>query len=246
MSASLSPRPADPVSSVVQRLVAASGIAFAILFVIGILVSGDNLPDDDAAITEWTQYARDDGDNVRIGALIFALAAYNFLLFLGFLRSAIGEAERAVRGFTRGGYIILAAGTAGITGITIAIGLAAAATDEDTPPEVLKAVIQTSDGAWLMAAAGFGACFVTVGLVNQAVRALPAWLGWVALGTGIAAVLQLGVLTNDDEDNIFGIFFPISFLLLIIFTTGASIHFLRGLTRPAATAPEAQPPPPPA
>ena len=224
-----SPAHADPVSPLVQRLVAASGIAFALLLILAIIVTGESVPEDGDPLSEWTTYARENEDNLRIGALIVGLAAYNFLLFLGFLRTAIGEAERAARGFTRAASIVLAAGTAGIAGVTIAIGLSAASTaNPDTPPEVLKALNDFGSGAWLLSAAGFGACFVTVGLVNAAVRALPAWLGWVAFGTGIAWVLQLGVLLSEDEDNLFGIFFPIGFLLLVIFCIGASVTFLRG------------------
>src|SRR5918999_338120 len=112
----------DPVSPLVQRLVASSGTVFALLLIV------------------------------------------------------LGEAERGARGFTRGGYIVLAAGTAGIAGLTVAIGLSAAATaTPDTPPEVLKALNDFASGAWLLAAPAFGACLVTAGLLNAGVRALPAW-----------------------------------------------------------------------
>jgi hypothetical protein len=226
--------PADPVPSNVQRLVAASGLVFAVLLIVTVVLTGDSTPEDTDPLSEWTEYARDNEDGLRIGALVFGLAAYNFLLFLGYLRSVLGEAERAARGFTRGGYIVLAAGTAGIVGLTAAIGVSAAASSQpETPPEILKAINQASGGLWLVAAAGLGACFVTVGLLNVNLRALPAWLGWVALGAGISFVLQLGVLLSEDEDNLFGIFFPIGFLLLVTFCAGASVTFLRaGTPRP--------------
>lgn len=240
MSATTS-RP-DPVAPLVQRLVAASGIVFAILLIAAIVISGDSTPEDGAPLAEWTQYAEDNEDNLRIGALLVGLAAYNFLLFLGFLRSHMGDAERAARGFTRGGYIILAAGTAGIVGLTAAIGITAAAVAEpETPPEMLRAMNQLGGGAWLVAAAGIGACLVTTGLLNAGVRALPAWLGWVALAGGLCWVLQLGVLLAEDEDNLFGIFFPLGFLLLVTFCVGASITFLKDLNRTTAGA--ATPPP---
>ena len=223
----------DPVSPLVQRLVAASGIVFALLFVLTVIVAGDETPDDGAALAEWTEFARDNEDNLRIGALIFALATYNFLLFLGYLRSVMGEAEVRLRGFARGGYIILAAGAVGIAGMCLGIFLGAVtATDPETPPEILRATYDLSGAGWGLAAAGMGACFVTVGLINAATRALPSWLGWVALGTGIAFVLQLGILLSEDEDNLFGIFFPIAFLLLVVFCTGASLQFLRDVGRP--------------
>ncbi len=230
MSASAAPEPTrrDPVSPLVQRLVAASGIAFAILLVISIALAGDETPKDGADLAEWTQFARDNEDNLRIAALVFALATYTFLLFLGVLRSAIGEAEVRVRGFARGGYIVLAAGAVGITGLALGIFLGAATiTDAETPPEILRATYDLSGAGFALGAAGMGACFVTVGLVNAGVRALPGWLGWVALGCGLAFVLQLGVLLSEDEDNLFGIFFPIAFLLLAVFCVGASVAFLR-------------------
>ena len=245
MSAPAVSRP-DPVAPLVQRLVAASGIIFAVLVIVSILLTGDSTPDDGAPVAEWTAYARENEDNLRIGALVFGLAAYNFFLFLGYLRDAIGRAEHAARGFTRAGFIVLAAGTAGISGITIAIGMTAAGmSNPDTPPEILRALGDLTGGAWLLASAGLGACLVTVGLVNQATRALPAWLGWVALGAGISFVLQLGVLLSEDEDNFFGMFFPIAFLLFVIFCVGASVTFLRDLGRTATPA-AATPPPPPA
>ncbi len=219
---------ADPVTPFVQRLVAASGITFAVLFVITVLLSGDQTPDDGASLQEWSAFARDNEDNLRIAALVFALATYSFLLFLGVLRSAIGEAEERVRGFQRGAYIVLAAGAVGIAGLALAFLLGAVTmSDSDTPPEILRATYDLSGAGFGLAAAAFGACFVTVGLVNAGVGALPAWLGWVALACGIAYVLQLGILLSKDEDNLFGIFFPIAFLLQVIFCAGASAFFLR-------------------
>ena len=233
----------DPVAPLVQRLVAASGIIFAVLFLVSFLIGSGETPDDGAPVQEWTEFARDNESNARIGALIMALAAYNFFLFLGYLRAAIGNAERAARGFTRGGYIVLAAGTAGIAGITIAIALGAIAiTDPDqTSPEIIRATFDFAGAGFVLASAAFGACFVTVGLLNAGVRALPAWLGWVALFCGISWVLQLGILLSEDEDNFFWIFYPIAFLLLIAFCVGASITFLKDLTRRAEGA--TMPPP---
>ena len=239
-----SPQP-DPVPYLVQRLVAASGIAFAILFVVVIALAGDETPDDSDPITQWTEFARDNESNIRLSVLVFGLAAYQFFLFLGWVRQVFGDAELRARGFTRAGYIILSAGTAGIIGLGVGIGTTGGAlANPDTPPEILKALNDLGSGGWVMAAAGFSAMFVTIGLVNANVRAVPAWLGWVALGAGVAFLLQLGVLLDDEEDNFFGIFYPIAFLLLIIFCVGASVQFLRSLRSPVAAAGAHSPPPP--
>ena len=247
MSASV-PQPtpdADPVPPLMQRIVAAAGIAFAVLLILTILLSGDESPDRDAALSEWTAYARDNEDNLRISALIFAFAVYEFLLFLGYLRSAIGEAERRARGFVRAGYIVLAGGIVGIAGLGIGVFLSAISiTEPDTPPEVLRALNDLSGAGFGLAASGFGAWMITVGVVNAQIRALPSWLGWVALGGGAAFLLQLGILLSEDEDNAFGVFFPIAFLLLVIFTIGASISFLGGIGAPRAAEPAGPAPPP--
>src|SRR5918992_576345 len=86
--------PADPVPPTVQRLVASSGIVFAVLLVVAIAITGESVPEDGDPLTDWTTYARENEDNLRIAALVIGLAAYNFLLFLGYLRSVLGEAER--------------------------------------------------------------------------------------------------------------------------------------------------------
>lgn len=243
MSASTSPAGSDPVAPLVQRLVAASGITFAVLFAISLLIGPGDTPDEGASLQEWAQFARDNESNARMGLLVLALAAYSFFLFLGYLRAQIGAAERAARGFTRGGFIVLAAGTAGISGLLLGLALGAVAiTDpERTAPEIMRATYDLSGAGFVLASAGFGACFVTVGLINAAARALPSWLGWVALACGVCWILQLGILLSDDEANLFWIFYPIAFLLLIVFCVGASVTFLKELGR--RTAGGAMPPP---
>lgn len=242
MSAS-TPAGPDPVAPLVQRLVAASGVTFAVLFAISLLIGPGDTPDDSASLQEWAQFARDNESNARISVLVLALATYSFFLFLGYLRAQIGAAERVARGFTRGGFIVLAAGTAGIAGLLmgLTLGAIAIADPERTAPEIMRATYDFSGAGLVLASAAFGACFVTVGLINAGVRALPSWLGWVALACGVCWVLTLGILLSDDEDNLFGFFYPIAFLLLIVFCVGASITFLKDLNQRATGA--AMPPP---
>ncbi|HEX2085669.1 MAG TPA: hypothetical protein VHF89_08310 [Solirubrobacteraceae bacterium] len=222
------PRP-DPVTPFVQRLVAASGILFSVLLVVALALTVREPPAGDEPVAEWTQFARDAEDEMRLGALALGLATYVFVLFLGYLRTAIAEAEERARGFSRGASMVLIGGTLGIVGLSLFVYLAALSVQEpETPPETIRALNDLSGAGLGLGAGGFGACLVTVALVNLAVRALPAWLGWVALGAGLAFVLQFGVLLSDDGDeSFFGVFFPIAFLLLVVFAAGASLTFLR-------------------
>lgn len=245
MSASVpDTRPADPVSPTVQRLVALSGIFFTVLIVLSILFLGDEPPDYDEPVAKWTAWAKDNDDGLRVFLVVFSLATYNFVLFLGYLRSVMGGAEGAVRGFVRGGYVILAGGAVGIAGIGTGLSLIAASAQlTDSPPDIIRAMNFIGGGPFMIGAGAMGACLVTVGLLNAALRALPAWLGWVALASGVSFVLVIGsVLSDPGDDNVFGIFFPIAFLLLIVFTAGASVNFVRGLGRGA---PSHAPQPPP-
>jgi hypothetical protein len=235
------PRHADPVPDLIQRLVAASGIAFAILFVLAVLLSGGDAPETDAPVGEWSQWARDNEPNARISALLMGLGVYTFVLFLGALRHAIAEAERRTRGFARGADIVLIGGALGVAGLAIGIFInTGSVLEPDTPPETIRALSHIAGAGFGLAAPALAAMLVTVGLLNPSIRALPAWLGWVALAGGVASILQLGILLSENLDNVFGIFYPIGFLLLVIFSVGASVALLR---RPAGGRADAAPPP---
>jgi hypothetical protein len=63
-------RPAEALPTSWQRLLALSGIAFAVLFVVGFLISGSDAPDYSAADQVWTNWADDNEVKGRIGALL--------------------------------------------------------------------------------------------------------------------------------------------------------------------------------
>jgi hypothetical protein len=87
----------DPSNDVVppswQRLLALSGVAFAVLFVIGWFASGGDAPDYAAADQEWTNWADDNQWRSRIGAFAMLLAGFVFLHFAGTIR-ACSEVRR--------------------------------------------------------------------------------------------------------------------------------------------------------
>jgi len=221
----------DPISPTVQKLVALSGITFAILMIVSIAVSGDSAPDFNDPVGDWSTWAQDESDNVRFGALVFALATYEFILFLAALRSTLGRAEQAARGFTRGSFGILIGGTIGVLGILIGLATSAAASAHpDASPDVIRAINDVGSAGFIVAAPGFAAMLITTFIIAKPTRALPSWLSWVALLTGIFFLLQLLTLLSDEYDNAFGIFYPLAFLGLVIFTIGASVVFFRQLS----------------
>jgi hypothetical protein len=59
-----------------QRLLALSGVAFAILFLVGWFASGGDAPDHGASEQDWTSWASDNQWKSRIGAFAMLLAGF--------------------------------------------------------------------------------------------------------------------------------------------------------------------------
>src|SRR6188508_3867650 len=81
-----------------QRLLALSGVVFAVLFLGGWFASGGDAPDYGASDQAWTNWAEDNQWKSRIGAFAMLLAGFVFLHYVGTIRSALGRAESSVRG----------------------------------------------------------------------------------------------------------------------------------------------------
>ena len=81
-----------------QRLLALSGVVFAILFVIGWFASGGDAPDYGASDQAWTNWADDNQWRSRFGAFSMLLAGFVFLFFLSTMRSVLGAAESSISG----------------------------------------------------------------------------------------------------------------------------------------------------
>jgi succinate dehydrogenase/fumarate reductase cytochrome b subunit len=113
-----------------QRLLALSGVAFALLFVVGWFASGGDAPDYTAADQDWTDWAEDNQWKSRIGAFVMLLAGFVFLHFAGTIRRVLGSAETTGRGSAQLARVAFAGALTGITGIAMAIVMVAAATSE--------------------------------------------------------------------------------------------------------------------
>jgi hypothetical protein len=68
------------------RLLALSGAAFALLFVVGWFTNGGLTPHYDEPNQAWTNWARDNQSNGRISAFLMLLAGFAFLYFMGIVR----------------------------------------------------------------------------------------------------------------------------------------------------------------
>src|SRR3712207_1231202 len=124
-----------------QRLLALSGVIFAILFLIGWFTNGGLTPHYDEPNQEWTNWARDNQWRGRISAFLMLLAAFAFLHFLGAIRSVLGMAESRSRGPEQLARVAFGGGLTGIAGFAMAsITLASASTNgSDVDPEIGRA-----------------------------------------------------------------------------------------------------------
>ena len=127
----MQPSNAPPTTS--RRLLALSGVVFAVLFLIGWFASGGDAPDYGAEDQDWTDWADDNQWKSRIGAFAMLLAGFVFLHFAGTIRTALGSAEMTVRGAVELARVAFAGALTGITGITMAILMIAAAATEGAP-----------------------------------------------------------------------------------------------------------------
>src|SRR5918995_1260095 len=88
-----SDRPTDALPTSWQRLLALSGVAFAVLFILAWFLSGGNAPDYTAPDQDWTTWADDNQWKSRIGGFLILLAGFVFLHFAATIRSMLGSAE---------------------------------------------------------------------------------------------------------------------------------------------------------
>src|SRR5688572_23437139 len=161
-------QPPDALPGTWQRLLALSGVAFAVLFVIGWFASGGDAPDYGASDQAWTNWADDNQWKSRIGAFAMLLAGFVFLHFAGMIRSVLGSAETRVGGSAQLARVAFAGAVTGMAGMAMAIVMISSATTAgaDADPTVTRAVATASAGPFLLSAMGFAAFLLAGALVT--------------------------------------------------------------------------------
>ncbi len=223
----------EPLPSAWQRLLALSGVAFAVLFLIGWFASGGDAPDYGAADDDWTTWADDNQWKSRVGAFAMLLAGFVFLHFAGTIRTAL---EASVRGSAELARIAFAGAITGMAGMTMAIVIISGATTEgaDASPTVTRAVATASAGPFLLSAMGFAAFLLPAGLVTLRSGVFARWTGVVALIGAVSFLITFAaVLSGLSEDSLFGFgFFP-GVLALVIWSIATSLRMYRSPARAA-------------
>jgi len=213
-----------------QRLLALSGVAFAVLLVFGWFLSGGDAPDYTAPDETWTDWADDNRLRSRIGAFLILLAGLALLHFAGTIRGVLGRAEVQLARVAFAGAVV------GAAGIATAIVTVAAATSEgaDADPVVSRAVATASAGPYLVAAMGFAALLGAAGLLTVRSGVFPRWTGVVALVGAVAFLITfLTVIAGLGEDSVFGYGFLPGIVALVIWSIATSIVSYRAVASTA-------------
>ena len=219
-------QPPDTLPRSWQRLLALSGVVFALLFLVGWFASGGDAPDYAAADQKWMEWAEDNEWRSRIGAFAMLLAGFVFLHFVGTIRSVLGTAETTLGGSAQLARVAFAGALVGIAGMTTAIVMVSAATTEgaDANPVVSRAVATSLAGPFLLSAMGFAALLMAAGVLTLRTQVFARWVGVVALIGAISFLIAfLTVIAGLGEDSVFGFgFFP-GVLALVIWSIATSI-----------------------
>jgi len=231
-------QPPDTLPPSWQRLLALSGVVFAVLFVVAWFASGGNTPDYAATDQDWTTWADDNQSGSRIGGFLILLAGFVFLHFAGTVRSVLGSAESTVRGSVQLARVAYAGAITGITGITMAIVMIAAAATEgaDANPVVSRAVTSAAAGPYFVAAMGFAVMLAAAGLLTLRTGVFARWIGIVALLGALSFVITFFALIQGmSEDSVFGYGFLPGILALAIWSIATSIATYRAVATSSVT-----------
>lgn len=198
------------------------GIAFVILVVISFAVSGET-PDVNDSPQKVLDFYNDNDSSQQFAAALLAWGTVLFLFFLGVLRTTLHAAEGGAARLSSvafAGGIVLAVGMLSFAGFTFALGDAA----DHLTPQAAQALNALNSDFFFPLAAGLGTLMIATGICSVRTGALPAWLGWIAILIGIAAITPAGF---------FG------FLAFGLWTIAASIVMWRGATGAVAAPPTA-------
>lgn len=168
-----------------------TGVVAVVLWVVGIFVLEDASPGDDASAAEILASFEDEETSIFVGSFLFVLGTAFFVFFLGSLREAFLRAEGQPGRLTAvafAGGLGKAVFDMGFVAVFTAGAIAADEAD-DLSPEAAQALAYV-DTAFFVGAEFMALVFMAAaGAVILTRRALPVWLGWLALLIALGLVI---------------------------------------------------------
>jgi hypothetical protein len=203
-----------------------AAIVFAVLFVVGFLLT-TNTPEGDESNREWVRHFADSGNRrtIVIGAILIALAALAFLIFLGALRERLRTAAPGAEwlstiAFASGIVFVAMLGVFAVGVAAVPAGVAFGDNPVPRDADIMRSLDSLGFGALLLFGAGAaGLLILTTSIVSGRAALLPRWL--VVTGYVVGVIVLLGGL----------LFFPMILLVLWMLAVGIVM-----LSRSGATA----------
>jgi hypothetical protein len=199
-----------------------AGIVYVVLFVVGLIVLMNGLPDTDAPPAEVIRYYQESSnrDHIHIGYLLILIGVFFLIWFLGTLREVVRRlaGDGLLTAVTTVGGAVYAATT--LVGFSLDEAIYTMSDDTYNHAVYPGLIHAANDAGYVIHSAGgvgLGAAIVAVSLAALGARALPAWLGWLSVLAGVVVVFSI-------------FFFP--WFVIALWLVVASVLVTRALGRP--------------
>jgi hypothetical protein len=177
------------------RWAALAGVAYVVLFVVGVILIYNGTPDSSSAPAKILAYYSDSGhrDRMNFGWAIAGLGIFFFFWFVSALRQTVRRLE-ADDGFLTGLTAIGGAVYGALTLVALGIEVGIRTMSDDTYHHtVYPGLIHAADdAAWVIHAgggAGLAAMIIAASLAGLRAGAVPKWLGWISVVVGILSLV---------------------------------------------------------
>ena len=163
------------------RFAPLTGVAAVVLWILGVIVSESDTPDQDAPGAEIAEYFADKEGTIFVGAGLFCLGSVLFIWFLSSLAAHLrraGDDGRLATIMVSGG-VATAATLSLVTAPSVAGALAVDNLDRSLAPETAETLWVMGDGFFVVAEILAVALLGAAALAILRTRAFPAWVGYV-------------------------------------------------------------------
>jgi hypothetical protein len=167
-----------------------TGVLFFVLVLLAFIIGGET-PDLDDSPQKILTYFNDHDSKQMFASALLAWGVVALFFFLGVLRSVLRATEEGparLSAVAFGGGLVLGLGMLAFAGFTFTLADAA----DHLTPGAAQALNALNDDFFFPLAAGLGTLMIATGISCIRSRVLPAWLAWIALVIGIAAITPAG------------------------------------------------------